>query len=47
MFQEVEIAPHVDFTRLAEVLVVVAPPALEPSDRPAPALPGRGLSFYR
>jgi rod shape-determining protein MreC len=47
MFQEVEIAPHVDFTRLAEVLVVVAPPALESSDRPAPALPGRGLSFYR
>jgi hypothetical protein len=44
----VEISPHVDFARLAEVLVVVAPAAtVEPSDRPAPALPGRGLSYYR
>ena len=48
MFQEVEIAPHVDFARLAEVLVVVAPPRRRNLPiAAAPALPGRGLSFYR
>jgi rod shape-determining protein MreC len=49
LFQEVEVTPHVDFARLSEVLVVVAPgPALDPEigPRPAPA-PGRGLSLYR
>jgi rod shape-determining protein MreC len=48
MFQEVEIAPHVDFARLSEVLVVVAPaPAVEPRDHPAAPAAARGLSFYR
>ena len=36
LFQEVEIAPHVDFARLAEVLVVVAPHAGRRSRGPGP-----------
>ncbi len=51
LFQEVHVTPHVDFTRLSEVLVVVAPgqtPDPEGSPRrPSPAPPGRGLSLYR
>jgi rod shape-determining protein MreC len=46
MFQDVDVAPAVDFARVSEVLVVLAPPppALEP---PAGLAPGRGLSVYR
>ena len=49
LFQEVEVTPHVDFARLSEVLVVVAPgPAPEPEGaRPAAPTPGRGLTLYR
>jgi rod shape-determining protein MreC len=49
LFQEVEVTPHVDFARLSEVLVVVAPgPTAEPETaRPAAPTPGRGLSLYR
>jgi rod shape-determining protein MreC len=49
LYQEVEVTPDVDFARLSEVLVVVAPPpAPDPeagSRRTAP--PARGLSVYR
>jgi rod shape-determining protein MreC len=37
LYQEVEVAPDVDFARLSEVLVVVAPP---------PTPPSRGLAVY-
>lgn len=53
LYQEVEVTPDVDFARLSEVLVVVAPPpapdpdaALPAARRPAP-LPARGPSVYR
>jgi len=52
LYQEVEVAPDVDFARLSEVLVVVAPPptpdpdAGSPARRPPP-LPGHGPSIYR
>jgi rod shape-determining protein MreC len=50
LYQEVEVTPEVDFGRLSEVLVVVAPaPANDPdapNGRKAPA-PARGLSVYR
>jgi rod shape-determining protein MreC len=53
LYQEVEVTPDVDFARLSEVLVVVAPPpaadpdaAIPPSRRP-PALPARGPAVYR
>lgn len=49
LYQEVEVTPDVDFSRLSEVLVVVAaPPAPDPdagNKRSAP--PARGLSVYR
>jgi rod shape-determining protein MreC len=49
LFQEVEVTPEVDFARLSEVLVVVAPPP--PSDPEAasrkPLAPSRGLTPYR
>jgi rod shape-determining protein MreC len=49
MYQEVEVTPDVDFARLSEVLVVVAPsPAPDPDSgaHHAPT-PVRGLSVYR
>ena len=57
LFQEVEVTPSVDFARLTEVLVLLAPPTGppppvsggSPTDT-VPALPphpARGLSFYR
>jgi len=53
LYQEVEVTPDVDFARLSEVLVVVAPPpaadpdaAIPPSRRP-PSLPARGPTVYR
>ena len=48
LFQEVEVAPAVDFVRLAEVLVVVAPPTVaEPEPPRERALrPTRGLVPY-
>ena len=48
LFQEVEVTPAVDFVRLGEVLVVVAPPTLpEPeSARERAARPDRGLVPY-
>ncbi len=50
LFQAVEVTPHVDFARLSEVLVVVAPgpaPDADAGSRQPPALPARGLSLYR
>lgn len=50
LFQEVQVAPHVDFARLSEVLVVVAPgPPADPEGvhRRPPPPPARGLSLYR
>jgi rod shape-determining protein MreC len=49
LYQEVEVTPDVDFARLSEVLVVVAPPPAPDPDagtRHAPA-PARGLMVYR
>ena len=49
MYQEVEVTPEVDFARLTEVLVVVAPPPAPDPDagaRRSPA-PARGISVYR
>jgi hypothetical protein len=53
LYQEVEVTPDVDFARLSEVLVVVAPPptpdpeASGPSARRLPQLPARGPAVYR
>jgi rod shape-determining protein MreC len=49
LYQEVEVAPDVDFGRLSEVLVIVAPPpAADPDAGPRkPLAPGRGLAVYR
>ncbi len=53
LYQEVEVTPDVDFARLSEVLIVVAPPpsadpdAATPPSRRAPAAPARGPSVYR
>jgi rod shape-determining protein MreC len=49
LFQEVEVTPNVDFARLSEVLVVVAPPpAPDPEAGPRrPPAPSRGLTVYR
>ncbi len=49
LFQDVEVTPSVDFARLSEVLVVVAPPpAADPeAGSRRPATPPRGLSGYR
>jgi rod shape-determining protein MreC len=49
LYQEVEVTPEVDFARLSEVLVVVAPPPApdpEGGARKAPA-PARGLMVYK
>jgi rod shape-determining protein MreC len=48
LYQEVEVTPDVDFARLSEVLVVVAPPPAADPDASTrrSALPGRGLSVY-
>jgi rod shape-determining protein MreC len=53
LYQEVEVTPDVDFARLSEVLVVVAPPptpdpdASTPPSRRSPPLPARGPTVYR
>ena len=47
LYQDVEVTPDVDFARLTDVLVVVAPP---PTPDPEPAshhLPARGLSVIK
>ncbi|MEO8211844.1 MAG: rod shape-determining protein MreC [Myxococcales bacterium] len=53
LYQEVEVTPDVDFARLSEVLVVVAPPpspdpdAATPTSRKVPPPPAHGPSVYR
>jgi len=49
LYQEVEVTPDVDFARLSEVLVVVAPPpAPDPEAGARKTLaPSRGLAVYR
>jgi cell shape-determining protein MreC len=49
LYQEVEVTPDVDFARLSEVLVVVAPPpAPDPEAGAHKTLaPSRGLAVYR
>jgi rod shape-determining protein MreC len=47
LYQEVEVTPDVDFARLADVLIVVAPP---PAPDPAPGAhgsPGRGITVWK
>jgi rod shape-determining protein MreC len=49
LYQEVEVAPDVEFARLSEVLVVVAPPPAPDPDAGTrhAAAPTRGLMVYR
>jgi rod shape-determining protein MreC len=49
LYQEVEVTPDVDFVRLSEVLVVVAPPPAPDPDASArrTAPPARGIVMYR
>ena len=47
LYQEVEVTPDVDFARLSEVLVVVAPPPAPDPDPAARHLPARGPMVYR
>jgi rod shape-determining protein MreC len=49
LFQEVEVTPNVDFARLSEVLVVVAPPPAPDPDGGSrrASSPNRGFSVYR
>ena len=48
LYQEVEVTPDVDFARLSEVLVVVAPPpAADPDPVARASPPARGLAVYR
>jgi rod shape-determining protein MreC len=48
LYQEVEVTPDVDFARLSEVLVVVAPPPTpDPEAGKKSLAPSRGLAVYR
>ena len=50
LYQDVEVTPDVDFARLSEVLVVVAPPPTpdpEATARNKTLAPARGLAVYR
>jgi rod shape-determining protein MreC len=49
LYQEVEVTPDVDFARLSEVLVVVAPPPAADPEAGArkPLAPARGLAVYK
>jgi rod shape-determining protein MreC len=47
LYQDVEVTPDVDFARLADVLVVVAPPPAPDPEPGAHHLPARGLMVYR
>jgi rod shape-determining protein MreC len=49
LYEEVEVIPDVDFARLSEVLVVVAPPPAPDPEAGAhkPLAPARGLAVYR
>jgi rod shape-determining protein MreC len=47
LYQEVEVTPDVDFARLADVLVVVAPPPTPDPDPASHHTPARGLTPYK
>jgi rod shape-determining protein MreC len=47
LYQDVEVTPDVDFARLTDVLVVVAPPPAPDPEPGAHHLPAHGLSVYR
>jgi rod shape-determining protein MreC len=47
LYQDVEVTPDVDFGRLSEVLVVVAPPPAPDPDPAAHHLAARGLMVYK
>jgi len=47
LYQDVEVTPDVDFARLADVLVIVAPPPAADPDPGSHHLPARGLTVYR
>jgi rod shape-determining protein MreC len=47
LYQDVEVTPDVDFARLSDVLVVVAPPPAPDPDPSSHHLPARGLSVIK
>ena len=47
LYQEVEVTPDVDFARLADVLIVVAPPPTPDPDPASHHTPARGLTVYK
>jgi rod shape-determining protein MreC len=47
LYQDVEVTPDVDFARLSDVLVVVAPPPAADPDPAGHHLPARGAMVYR
>src|SRR5881394_2863064 len=47
LYQDVEVTPDVDFARLTDVLVVVAPPPAADPDPASHHTPGRGLAIIK
>jgi rod shape-determining protein MreC len=47
LYQDVEVTPDVDFARLSDVLVIVAPPPAPDPEAGAHHVPARGLMVYR
>ena len=47
LYQDVEVAPDVDFARLTDVLVVVAPPPAPDPDPASHHTPARGLTVFK
>ena len=47
LYQDVEVTPDVDFARLTDVLVVVAPPPAPDPDPGSHHTPGRGLTVFK
>jgi rod shape-determining protein MreC len=47
LYQDVEVTPDVDFARLTDVLVVVAPPPAPDPDPGSHHTPGRGVAVYK
>jgi rod shape-determining protein MreC len=47
LYQDVEVTPDVDFARLSNVLVVVAPPPAQDPDPGGHRQPARGMSVYK
>ena len=47
LYQDVEVTPDVDFARLTDVLVVVAPPPAPDPDPASHHTPGRGMAVIK